>query len=317
MNAGHVVSLLAFATTCLCALSLGHRVAHFTASRTLVTLVLPASFVLLGALGLLYIFFSQHKSAEAAFVGALCSIAVGSVFAWFFITHSVSDEQARDTSERLAAASEQFSAQQEYCRTLELSKGSATNLKSENSRRFHDVAHALDKGDANVALRLLRGDTESIGKQPYAPCENAAVAALLSAKRERCLDLGVAWQCDIDVPEFIGLSPLTLCEVFSNMLDNAIREAAASEAKNPRVEVRARLAAGYLVVRVKNSTLKTADVEPDKTEQNARPAGEVLPEHGWGRQILARIAEKHDGEVRVDRTNESWVTEVFLSLSER
>ena len=44
---------------------------------------------------------------------------------------------------------------------------------------------------------------------------------------------------------------------------------------------------------------------------------EVLPEHGWGRQILARIAEKHDGEVRVDRTNESWVTEVFLSLSER
>lgn len=261
--------------------------------------------------------FSQHKSAEAAFVGALCSIAVGSVFAWFFITHSVSDEQARDTSERLAAASEQFSAQQEYCRTLELSKSSAANLKSENSKRFHEVAHALDKGDANVAFRLLRGDTESIGKQPYTPCENAAVAALLSAKRERCLDLGVAWQCDIDVPEFIGLSPLTLCEVFSNMLDNAIREAAASEAKNPRVEVRARLAAGYLVVRVKNNTLKTADVEPNKIEQNARPAGEVLPEHGWGRQILARIAEKHDGEVRVDRTNESWVTEVFLSLSER
>ena len=61
MNAGHVVSLLAFATTCLCALSLGRRVAHFTASRTLVTLVLPASFVLLGALGLLYIFFPNTK----------------------------------------------------------------------------------------------------------------------------------------------------------------------------------------------------------------------------------------------------------------
>ena len=146
MNVGQVVSLLAFTIACVCALSLGHRVAHLTVSRTLVTLVLPASFVLLGALGLLYIFFSQHKSAEAAFVGALCSIAVGSVFAWFFITHSVSDEQARDTSERLAAASEQFSAQQEYCRTLELSKGSAANLKSENSKRFHEVAHVLRRG---------------------------------------------------------------------------------------------------------------------------------------------------------------------------
>ena len=35
------------------------------------------------------------------------------------------------------------------------------------------------------------------------------------------------------------------------MLDNAIREAAASGAADPSVEVRARLAAGYLVVKVK------------------------------------------------------------------
>lgn len=317
MNVGQVVSLLAFTIACVCALSLGHRVAHLTVSRTLVTLVLPASFVLLGAVGLLFIFSPHHHSVKPAFVGALCSIAIGSIFAWFFITHSVSDEQARDTDERLAAASEQFSAQQEYCRTLELSKSSAANLKSENSKRFHEVAHVLDEGDANAALRLLHESEKSLGARTYMPCENAAVAALLSTKRERCLGLGVTWRCDVDVPEFIGLSPLTLCEVFSNMLDNAIREAASSGAKDPRVEVRARLAAGYLVVRVKNNTLKTTDVEPNQTEQNARPAGEVLPEHGWGRQILARIAEKHDGEVRVDRTNESWVTEVFLSLSER
>ena len=316
MSAGQLISLLAFATTCVCALSLGRRVAHLTVSRTLVTLVLPASFVLLGALGLLYIFSSQNHNVKPAFAGALCSIAIGSVFAWFFITHSVSDEQARDTSERLAAASEQFAAQQEYCRTLEHSRSSAAKLKSENSGRFREVAHALDERDADTALRLLHGSKESLGRQPYAPCENAAVAALLSAKRERCLGLGVAWRCDVDVPEFIGLSPLTLCEVFSNMLDNAIREAAASGTKDPRVEIRSRLAAGYLVVRVENNTPRRTDGTPGKLERDARPAHEILPEHGWGRQILARIAEEHDGKVRVEKTEESWATEVFLSLSE-
>lgn len=316
MNVGHVVSLLAFATACACALSIGYRVAHFTASRTLVTLVLPASFVLLGTLGLLYVFFSQSKSGEPAFVGALCSIATGSVFAWLFITRSVSDEQARNTDEQLAAASEQLAAQQEYCRTLELSRSSAARLKSENAARFQEIACALDKENASVALRLLNGNQGSLGQQPYAPCKNATVAALLSAKRERCLGLGVAWYCDVDVPEFVELSPLTLCEVFSNMLDNAIREAAASGAKDPRVEVRARLAAGYLAVRVKNNTPKRTDVKSNKKQPDAKPTREILPEHGWGRQILARIAKEHDGEVRVDRTSESWVTEVFLSLSE-
>lgn len=316
MSVGHVVSLLAFATACACALSLGHRVAHFTASRTLVTLVLPASFVLLGTLGLLYVFFSQSKSSEPAFVGALCSIATGSVFAWLFITRSVSDEQARNTDEQLAAASEQLAAQQEYCRTLELSRSSAARLKSENAARFQEIARALDKENASVALRLLNGNQGSLGLQPYAPCKNAAVAALLSAKRERCLDLGVSWHCDVDVPEFIGLSPLTLCEVFSNMLDNAIREAAASSAADPSVEVRARLAAGYLAVRVKNNTPKRTDVRSNKKQPDAKPTREILPEHGWGRQILSRIAKEHDGEVRVNKTDESWVTEVFLSLSE-
>lgn len=309
MNVGHVVSLLAFATACACALSLGHRVAHFTASRTLVTLVLPASFVLLGALGLLYVFFSQSKSGEPAFVGALCSIAAGSVFSWLFITRSVGDEQARDTDEQLAA-------QQEYCRTLELSRSSAAKLKTENTARFQEVVRSLDKGNASAALRLLHKNRGSLGLQPYAPCKNAAVAALLSAKRERCLDLGVSWHCDVDVPEFIGLSPLTLCEVFSNMLDNAIREAAASGAADPSVEVRARLAAGYLVVKVKNNMPKGTGTGPNKKEPDEKPTREILPEHGWGRQILSRIAKEHDGEVRVNKTDESWVTEVFLSLSE-
>lgn len=316
MNAGQVVSLLAFATTCVCALSLGRRIAHLTVSRTFVTLVLPASFVLLGALGLLYIFSSQNHSVKPAFVGALCSIAVGSVFAWFFITHSVSDEQARHTDEQLAAASEQYAAQQEYCRTLELSRNSAAKLKSENTTRFEEVACALDEKNASAALQLLRGSRGLLGQQPYAPCKNAAVAALLSTKRERCLDLGVSWHCDVDVPELIGLSPLTLCEVFSNMLDNAIREAAASGATDPSVEVRARIAAGYLVVRVKNNMPKKSDPGPSKIEPEAKPACELLPEHGWGRQILARIAKEHDGVVHVDKTDESWVTEVFLSLSE-
>lgn len=316
MNVGHVVSLLAFATACACALSLGHRVAHFTASRTLVTLVLPASFVLLGALGLLFIFFSQSKSGEPAFVGALCSIAAGSVFSWLFITRSVGNEQARDTDEQLAAASEQLAAQQEYCRTLELSRSSAAKLKTENTARFQEVARSLDKGNAGAALRLLHKNRGSLGLQPYAPCKNAAVAALLSAKRERCLDLGVSWHCDVDVPEFIGLSPLTLCEVFSNMLDNAIREAAASGAADPSVEVRARLAAGYLVVKVKNNMPKGTGTGPNKKEPDEKPTREILPEHGWGRQILSRIAKEHDGEIRVNKTDESWVTEVFLSLSE-
>lgn len=316
MNVGHIVSLLAFAIACACALSLGHRVAHFTASRTLVTLVLPASFVLLGTLGLLYVFFSQSKSGEPAFVGALCSIAAGSVFAWLFITRSVSDEQARDTGEQLAAASEQLAAQQEYCRTLELSRSSAAKLKTENMARFQEVARSLDKRDASAALQLLHKNRGSLGLQPYAPCKNAAVAALLSAKRERCLDLGVSWHCDVDVPEFIGLSPLTLCEVFSNMLDNAIREAAASGAADPSVEVRARPAAGYLVVKVKNNMPKGTGTGPSKKEPDEKPTREILPEHGWGRQILSRIAKEHDGEVRVDKTDESWVTEAFLSLSE-
>lgn len=106
---------------------------------------------------------------------------------------------------------------------------------------------ALEAGEPERAGELLGGE---MGEKDDGPCDHVVAAALLSAHARRCDELGIAWSCQAEVPRDVGLTPVEVGMLFSNLLGNALSAAggmrrgralrARDGPREPRLSCRAR-----------------------------------------------------------------------------
>lgn len=234
---------------------------------------------------------------------AVCSLICPALDVAFFRALAASEETglARQEAE---AAREQYEAQlahahrvRETCRSLE-------ELRAEARSRLETLTRALDEGDLAAATELLGSEA---GEKGAEQCDHVVAAALLSMHERRCTELGIGWSCRAEIPRDVGLAPVEVGMLLSNLLGNAVGAAHVSGAEAPFVHVRARVSCGCLAVCVENSCAPGARV-PE------RARGDDLPEHGWGRQIVASMARDHDGEVREEVHDGTWRTDVVVPL---
>lgn len=119
-------------------------------------------------------------------------------------------------------------------------------------------------------------------------CQHVVVNALVSLKAEVCHERGIRLDHSLSIPSEVGFSDLDLCAVFSNLLDNAIDGCSGLEDRG-WVSVKARVAAGALVVDVENSYAEGVE------RASSDMAVTMSREHGWGRRILESFAQYYDG----------------------
>lgn len=141
----------------------------------------------------------------------------------------------------------------------------------------------IEQGHADQAaenLKLLTGKVAGSGKNPY--CANGIVDAIVAEKAEICRERQIEFRADLKIGELAGISPVHLCSIFSNLLDNAIRAAGALTDGEPYVSVRAEVNGCYL-------TVKTVNPAED-------PALKKSDRRGLGQEILRDIAATYDGD---------------------
>lgn len=234
---------------------------------------------------------------------AVCSLICPALDVAIFRALAASEETglARQEAE---AAREQYEAQLAHARRVRETCRSLEELRAEARGRLEALTGALDEGDLEAAERLLGSGADEKGTEQ---CDHVVAAALLSMHERRCAELGIGWSCRAEIPRDVGLTPVEVGMLLSNLLGNAVGAAHASDAETPFVRVGARVSRGCLAVRVENSCAPGARV-PE------RARGDDLPEHGWGRQIVASIARDHDGEVREEVRDGTWRTDVVVPL---
>ncbi len=245
----------------------------------------------------------------AALAVAACTVACAVLDVTLMRT-IVESEGAEVVSEEARVMESVLAAQRRQAASLAQAHDAATDMRADTAALLAEVADALDAEDETRARELLGAGERSVRTPADAACAHPAVAALLSAKADLCAERGVRWDSYVSLPARLEVSSVALCMVFSNLIDNALAGAVASDVPEPFVRVRAHVAHGLLAVCVEN---------PCGTEASARGtavAGEVLPKHGWGQRIVASVVADHNGDFRSGEKNGVWRADAILQLGE-
>ena len=125
----------------------------------------------------------------------------------------------------------QLSMQTEYSRQV-------SEAAAENRRLIHDIKHHLrtidrmasEHGQTEICSFLLQVEEQvaaSSGHSPAQFCKNPVVNALIEYYYGMAQTQGTEFQVRLDLPDQMPLTDVELCTVLGNLLDNALRRAAA------------------------------------------------------------------------------------------
>lgn len=189
--------------------------------------------------------------------------------------------------------------QKKHYDNIEQQRSRMSMLKDDYQTQLKQVSVLLENTQSKDALSLLdklMNHVNSTKEYPF--CPSPIINAVLSDKEHLCQQLSIAIQVDLTIGSCETLSPVYLCNIFSNLLDNAIHACQNIEDESKRyIHITAKQTGDYLHIKVTNSATSLLNSKEG---------------HGYGQKILKDIAEKHHGNFQTHYDNGTY--EAYLSL---
>lgn len=128
----------------------------------------------------------------------------------------------------------------------------------------------------------------------YVKCGNKSVNVILNMEYAK-IDSGIAIDSLLVVPPVLPFQDDEICSVLTNLLDNAIEECRRMRAEgvaDTQIRLEIYPEANYLYIMCANTTDRS---ELSYWKDGIRSTKSDIRQHGYGTQIVARIAEKYGG----------------------
>ena len=209
----------------------------------------------------------------------------------YLMTYSLSKEQTNKLELQAAAQMEQSTAQ-----LLSMSQHNLDELRKIN----HDIQNQLSYIQVllnnrqyeeldNYFSEILGTFSEAI--VPYIDCGNRVLNAIFNMEDAKAKEYAVTLNFKVAAPRELPFRELDLCNLLTNVVDNAIEACVSEEIKDPVVDITVNPKGDYLFVSVTN---------PTKKQENffQRPGGtskEDKLNHGKGMSIIRQIIGKYNG----------------------
>lgn len=180
-------------------------------------------------------------------------------------------------------------------------------LKHDNKNHFLILSNLLEEHEYDKALdyfRTLEQKQESI--ELFVGSENAAVNAILNAKRTLALKWKIEMDLQIMLPSSVVMNDVDLCALLGNLIDNALEACRGNEGAQITVQIRQKQA--YLLFDVKNTVqhgvlLRNPNLETTKSEKEF---------HGYGIRIVRDLVAKYKGNVSFQEQNGVFLAQVSI-----
>ncbi|NBJ93014.1 sensor histidine kinase [Parablautia muri] len=138
---------------------------------------------------------------------------------------------------------------------------------------------------------------------------SSAVDALLYQKRKRAREVGIRWECDVQVPKEGNMDEFDLCILFGNILDNAIEACERLRCNEDRlIHIQARTVKKCFLLEVKNSMDRTEKYTEGFTNKD-NPQ-----EHGIGLLNVSDVMNKYDGVMNTEAEKGIFVISILMPL---
>lgn len=217
--------------------------------------------------------------SQAGVLFWLASIALSGCSVVFLLYYVVSLEEKTALEAELRDTQHRMALEQSHYRAVEARREELAKIRHDFNNQLAAIRllmQAGDEKDTQSMLDSLSADLDATRESIY--CAVPVVNAVLAEKEAQCRKKGIVLRTELTLPETLGIEPLHLCSIFSNLLDNAIHGCEGME--KPVITLCSAMAGDYLFL---------------KTVNPSRPPQKVEQGHGYGTRILRELAEKYDG----------------------
>ncbi|WP_080797494.1 GHKL domain-containing protein [Arabiibacter massiliensis] len=245
--------------------------------------LLPALFI---ALFLNLVYFAEGVPAGAAVLFAELVALLVAAYQLVYVLFLRIDQAARSASGAQALAA----------RAREIEQRMEADRREEQALLVerHDMRHRLDvlggllaQGRVDEAAAFIgRADGELARPALERLCREPALDAVAGAYAERARAAGVAFTCELGLPDELPADALELAVALANALENALAACEDVPEGERRVTCRS-VAEPFLIVEVANSCAPGCTLGPDGRPRTDEPG------HGFGTRSLAAFAERY------------------------
>jgi len=162
----------------------------------------------------------------------------------------------------------------------------------------------LSESESKAYIDEMKKKAETMEIPIY--CNNPLVNAVLWQKQDAAGKSGIAFSAYIEQSEDFPIDRIDICSLMVNLVDNALREC--ENCQDPFVEIDVSRKINMLFISVKNScaVLKSGKTRKLATTKNG--------DHGYGMEIINKIAEKYNGEFAFTAENGTASASVMLEI---
>ena len=178
-------------------------------------------------------------------------------------------------------------------------------LRHDMTRHFQALRELDDPRQVHQYLDQLIGQSKKI--RPVIQSGNEMMDIILNSKLSAAVDAGILTEIVMaEAPAALPLSDADLCSVMMNIMDNALARAAASGISEPLLRLDFHVHGNFFVFVCENS----AHIQ--QTDQAIKK--ETVPKHGLGLKIIRSIADKYEGLVDTEQSEDLYRIRVALPL---
>ncbi|MGX8851240.1 GHKL domain-containing protein [Amedibacillus sp. YH-ame10] len=150
------------------------------------------------------------------------------------------------------------------------------------------------------------------GMNKLSNCHNKTIDAILYNKALLAESRRVPFHVTALIPEIIGIEPIDLMCVFTNLLDNAIDANKNVDVKSRFVHVHTKVQANYLIIKVENAKPinQTIVVKKHGTSKMDKE------NHGLGISIIQNTCKKNKGNLYIEDQGTKVIIKAVLRIKE-
>lgn len=248
-----------------------------------------------------------HKQLLVAYI-CLLGIVMVSIYALYAIckeqeeTTILKEQQSQllKERERFAMAEQQVEEIRSIRHDLKNQRHYMRILLEEE--RYDDLKRYFDESQEKVPI-----------PEPYVKCGNNSVNVVLNMEFAK-IRKEIKVKHLLVVPPVLPVKDDELCSILTNLIDNAIEECEELLAKGqtePLIRLEIYPQSNFLYIKCQNTTDK---VQLNKWHSGLRSTKEDKTSHGYGTQIVAKIAEKHGGCVDYSIKDGEFIAKVLLDM---
>ena len=232
------------------------------------------------------------------FTGEILGIFLTIYYLYYFVYKAEKTELEMELNQLRYA----MQLKNEHYREIERNREKIARIRHDFKNQILTVKQLMDSKNKEEAEQLLSQiETSLQSTNEYRFCSIPIVNAVLEEKSNEFEKKDILLETSLLIKENIKIDEISLCSLFSNLLDNAEHAVERLDESKRRIKISAITKGGYMIVKTYNAS--------NVPEAPAKG-------HGYGTQILQSIASRYGGSYRTEYKDGVFAAIVTLELND-